>query len=418
MLPTSSNLPPLLATHFTPVESPMPADRRSPVPRTIAAVLLVVVGAGVTALPGRASLYQPDDPMVVPVRPDGTAEAFPLDQFRIRLAVLGNVANPTFKDRDGRNPDREKVLDRVKRRRAAPNRTADETAALAADLLRLGNSDAGYFADEALGLLIPRTRDRVPNYFVFTTLAQVHAARGEWAEAVTYHDAALLDCEMPAKVTGWTDAQREWVAKLDRDYVPRYYRMHRAEAEARPRPDPEAEEPPPLFPVPQKGKPADPVRFVNDAGAYQPGVLAAGERAKLPPDAVAVVQQLFLWFPADTRLYWLLAELYAADGKLDEAERIMDACVSADRKFGNRKLLVEHRAAVRAAVAARPRSNPPADLIAAPAAPDSTPGPADPAMPISLRTVGIYFGVVVGLAVLAAVRTLLRRGKGGCGPVG
>lgn len=384
--------------------------------RAVAAVLLAVVGVGVAVVPGRASLYQPDDPMIVPVRPDGTGEAFPFQpEFKRRLAVLGNIANPTSKD----TTDRERVLARVKARRAIPNRSVDETVALAADLLRLGNSDAGYFTDEALGLLIPRTRDRVPNYFVYTTLAEVHAARGEWAEAVTYHDAALIDCEMPTAVKGWTDAQRNWVAKLDRDYVPHYLRLHKAEAEARPRPDPEAEEPPPLFPAAVRGKPTEPVRFVNDAGKYEPGTLAAAERAKLPPDAVAIVQQLFLWFPADTRLYWLLAELYAADGKLDEAQRIMDACVSEDRKYGNRKVLVEHRAAVRAAAAAKPRATPAEEMIALPAGPDGNPGaPAEPEVPISLRTIVIYFGVVVGLALLAALRTVLRRGKAGCGPVG
>lgn len=369
--------------------------------RAAAFILPAVVGLALAAAPGRASLYQPDDSMILPVRSDGTGEALPFEEFKRRMAVLGNVANPLFKDKSGHNPEREKMLDRVKARRAVPNRSAEETAALAADLLRLGNTDAGYFTDEALGLLIPRTRDRNPNYFVYTTLAQVHAARGEWADAVRYHEGALLDCELPATVKGWSAAQRNWVARLDRDYVPGYYRSHLAP------PKPEDEVPTPLFPV----------KFVNDAGKYEPGVLAAAERAKLPPDAVAVVQQLFLWFPTDTRLYWLLAELYAAAGQLDEAQRIMDACVSEDRKYGNRTLLVEHRAAVRAAAAAKPTKRPADDAIVLPAAPDGKPdAPAEPEPPFSMGTVIIYFGVVVGLGVLAALRTVLRRGRGpfGC----
>src|SRR5205085_3278451 len=168
--------------------------------------------------------------------------------------------------------------------------------------------------------------DRVPYYFVFTTLAQLHAARGEWAEALSNHQAALLDTKMPAELKGLTGEQRDWQAMLDEDYVLHYYALHRREAEARPRPAPEAEEPTPLFPLPQPDKPHTPVRFVNDAGQYEPGALAASERAKLPPDAVAILQQLLLWFPTDARTYWLLAELYAADGKLDEAAAIFDEC--------------------------------------------------------------------------------------------
>ena len=58
----------------------------------------------------------------------------------------------------------------------------------------------------------------------------------------------------------------------------------------------------------ERGKPHHPVRFANDGGIYQPGALATAERAKLPPDAIAIVQQLLLWYPTDSRLYWLLGE--------------------------------------------------------------------------------------------------------------
>jgi hypothetical protein len=239
---------------------------------------------------------------------------------------------------------------------------------------------------------------------VFTTLAQARAARGEWAEALTYHQAALLDSEMPAQVKRLTKEQRDWQAKLDRDYVLHYYRVNKQEAEARPRPGPEAEDVYPLFPVPERGRPHAPVRFVNDAGHYEPGVVAASEKAKLPPDAVAVVQQMLLWFPNDSRLYWLLGELYAADGKLDEARKVMDECVSEARQYGNRKVLMEHRTAVRAAVEERERAEEQARADA---------------FPISLRTVWIYFGAVALIAVLAAARTITRRARGGnCGPVG
>jgi hypothetical protein len=351
--------------------------------------------------------------MVVPVRPDGVGEPFPFGEFRRRLVQLANSGNPTLKNADGSPTDRDRLLARVKTRQQSRNLSADETAALAADMLRLGNTDVRYFVNDALNLLTPRTRDRSPSYFVHTTLAEVQAARGEWADAVRYHEAAMIDCEMPAKVKGWTDAQRNWIANLDRSYVPHYLRLRKSDADARSRPAHDSEEPTPLFPLPDGKTPVNPVRFVNDVGVYQPGSLAAAERAKLPPDAVAIVQQLLLWFPSDTRLYWLLAELYAAEGKLNEAERIMNECVSEARAYGGRKLLMDHRQAIRAAVATKPQAAATDDLL--PAAPGADPPPGtktDPQeLPISMRTIGIYFAVVVGLGVIAIARAFTRRGR-------
>src|SRR5262249_25856477 len=51
------------------------------------------------------------------------------------------------------------------------------------------------------------------------------------------------------------------------------------------------------------------VRWVDDAGNYMPGKLAAKERKKLPEDAAALVQQLALWLPSDGYVLWQLAEL-------------------------------------------------------------------------------------------------------------
>src|SRR5205823_1779382 len=43
------------------------------------------------------------------------------------------------------------------------------------------------------------------------------------------------------------------------------------------------------------------VRYVSDGGRYEPGKLTTVERKKIPSDAVAIVQQLALWVPADGR---------------------------------------------------------------------------------------------------------------------
>jgi hypothetical protein len=70
------------------------------------------------------------------------------------------------------------------------------------------------------------------------------------------------------------------------------------------------------------------VRFVGETGTFEPGKLAASERKKLPSDAAALVQQLALWLPEDSRLLWQLAELANAHGDIRTAAAIMDGCVT------------------------------------------------------------------------------------------
>jgi hypothetical protein len=51
-------------------------------------------------------------------------------------------------------------------------------------------------------------------------------------------------------------------------------------------------------------------------------------RKKLPPDDVALAQQLALWLPADARLLWLLGELANAHGDVRTAAAILDGVVT------------------------------------------------------------------------------------------
>jgi hypothetical protein len=95
-----------------------------------------------------------------------------------------------------------------------------------------------------------------------------------------------------------------------------------------------------------------PARFIGPSGEYEAGALADAEKAKLPSNAVAIVQQLLLWFPEDTRLLWLLGELYNATGDIRVAEQVFDECVGS-RNFKS-PALREHRRIVREAVAALP----------------------------------------------------------------
>ncbi len=357
-----------------------------------AAFVVVALAVGLTgalAPVARGGLYPPDEPRPFPVRPDGVAEPLPFPEFQRRLLVLTNVAMPT-----PLTEDRTSALAKAAALRRTPNPTADQTVSLAVRLLRLRA------VDEALNRLQPLARDRRPSFAAMSALAHVHAARGEWAEAFDNQFAALNDAGFPPELAGYDGPQRDWSAAIEERYVLPYFRLRRQEPA---RGDVENEDVPPLFPPTERGKPAAPVRFVNDAGQYQPGTLAAAERAKLPADATAIVQQLVLWFPEDSRLFWLLGELYAADGELGVAQTIFDQLVDS-RQFSNRKLVMEHRAAVRTAAEAKAK----ADEQAA----------AD-AFPVSLRAVAVYFIAVAAVFAVAVARSLGRRSRdAGCGPVG
>src|SRR5678815_4885635 len=100
----------------------------------VAFVLLAgsVVGLILAAESGRASLYSPDEPrFVVPVGADGKAQPLSLNEFRGALAVLTNIRD-ALKGAEDRKPFLAR-MERAKGKKLTP----PETAALAADLLRI-----------------------------------------------------------------------------------------------------------------------------------------------------------------------------------------------------------------------------------------------------------------------------------------
>jgi hypothetical protein len=99
------------------------------------------------------------------------------------------------------------------------------------------------------------------------------------------------------------------------------------------------------------------VTFVGPSGRYEAGSLAKEQRRALPFSAIAQVQQLALWLPADARLLWQLAELANAHGDVAIAAAIMDGCVT---EFGLRDPeLQEHRKILRAAAEALAKKSDP-----------------------------------------------------------
>lgn len=348
-----------------------------------------------------AGLYSSQEKAQAPVRDDGRAEELSFGSqkdgaFPQLLSVLLNEldANPARAS----NPDRQRVVARIAewQKKSPAALSPVGVADLGAALTRVGR------LDDAIALLAPRGRDRSPDFRILANLAHVHATRGEWREALDWHVNAFDLADFPDELPGTTPAQRKWLKGVEKPHYRRWLQTHRTRIESKLKP--EDVDVFPLFPA----------RFVNERGDYQPGTLAAAERAKLPADAIPVVQQLVLWAPWDTDLYWLLAELYAAAGRLREAEVILDQCADG-RQFANRRVFMAHRAAVRNAVAQLPPDKSADDpVIPADAPTASSPSPPPdpfaglpPRMTVVLAAVG--FGVVAfGMAALQ-VRAARRR---------
>ena len=170
-------------------------------------------------LRGSAGLYSRNESCPFPVSPDGAVKELSFGtqregDFPQLLSTLLNEldANPARI----KNPERRRLLDRIaaEERKVASSPTDIETLAdLGADLVRAGKLDA------AAAVLEPRRRDRVPDFRVLINLAHVHAARGEWPDAVTYHSDALDLADFPSDLAGTDAAQRKWLKAIERkDY--------------------------------------------------------------------------------------------------------------------------------------------------------------------------------------------------------
>jgi len=303
--------------------------------------LLPVLGVMLLILPAKseAGLYAPAEPTPFSVDAEGNLkELIYVPVFKSMLDDRFNGLNPAgVMTLDGRTTFRGDY-----RKRLADLPATDPLGRSAAQL-RLG------MFDDAINLLQPQSRSRNPSYALLMNLAHAHTGRGEFDEAIRTHAAALFDTEPPAELPGYTTATTPRIVRLEREIYVKRLRQRRNEASRRT--DVETQQTPDLF-----GTTESPMAWSNAEGKYEPGVLQPLERAKLPKDAVAVVQQLLLWSPEDTPLLWLLAELYTAEGRFREAEQVFDQ-LTWGRNFTNRKTLMEHRTAVREAAAKMPAEN-------------------------------------------------------------
>lgn len=244
---------------------------------------LVAVLAVVSLAPGvRAGLYFSGESFAeLPSQWRG----FLVDQRALRMVAVPNAPG---------NPLRKEYVDaagKLEKLRKERGLTADEIADLGAVYIRLGE------VGKAIDLLRPAQREHAQHFRIHANLGTAWQLQGDLAQAV-------LCLEQSAQLApGKYQKSEEAHLKLAR-------LRHRQAKEVHDLDD--------LFGV----------RFVDDQGGYQPGKLAAEQVKKLPTNAVALVQQLGLWLPADGRLLWLLAELANAHGDVKLAAAIFDGCVT------------------------------------------------------------------------------------------
>jgi tetratricopeptide (TPR) repeat protein len=173
---------------------------------------------------------------------------------------------------------------------------------------------------EAIELLKPLSRKESDNFLVHSNLSTAYYLSGQ--EATLAYDA--LDQALSIWPDNWNklddnDKRKQFLGQIGWDEIKfRNYReaetyqlkLLKLRRQEKPKIQPETLDN--LFGV----------NFVGESGSYEAGKLAAKEKAKLPVRALTIVQQLLVWSPHDPRLFWLLGEIYNAQGDVATALKI------------------------------------------------------------------------------------------------
>jgi hypothetical protein len=267
--------------------------------------------------------------------------------FESIVATLRQAAIVPRTPEEPVNATRQQYLDRVAQRRmkGVASLSPEELAGYTSDLIRVNR------AGEALNILQPLARDpRRGGFLAYAHLATAHAATAGWREGLDQQQMAVRYSDFPTSFAKLSKTQLAWLKRVERDYYLPFL-SNRADDARGKRSRDLREEVDPLFPLSASAKKTEPaVRYVGEDGEYVAGSIAAAEKKKLPADALAIVQQLVLWHPQDARLYWLLGELYNAEGDIESAMRILDHC-SFNMAYSN-PILIRHRQILQQAMTA------------------------------------------------------------------
>ena len=334
-----------------------------------AALIFCVLGPGWL----QAGLYNTAEPPKGPAAAKVDIKAVPFSDFRDQLAELFTLGVP-----QPESPARARTLEEIKRlesRLRSGSATVDDQMNLGAYLIKVGRSA------EAVDVLSRASALDRRNALLLATLGTAHQLEGRWGRAIDYLQQAMD--VWPRELPGLTPQQLAWFRRAE-EYQMKLARLRAREA---------------LGSSASSSKPAESlddlfgVRFVGAGGQYEAGQMAVEQKKKLPPDAIAIVQQLLTWMPGDARLYWLLGELLNAQGDVGSAATVFDE--SAWTRRYDAPALREHRQVVREAKAK-------ADALLGTI--ESSPEEAQPGWRLDRRL--IWIGAMVGGLVLGLLAYL------------
>jgi len=250
-------------------------------PRRILSVLVVVLAAA----PARAGLYYSGETAAeLPSQWRG----FLMDHRALRLIGVTPAAGAPIHLLREQYAEAAGKLEEAAKKRAL---TADEAADLGAILVRLGRPA------KAIEILRQAHRDHPDHFRIAANLGTAWQMNGDLNEA-----ARALQEAVRLAPPRWKPLEEAHLKLV---------RLRQKEPKAATGTDD-------LFGV----------AFVGASGRAEVGKIDPTARKKLPPDDVAIVQQLALWLPGDGRLLWLLSELVNAHGDVRTAAAILEGVVT------------------------------------------------------------------------------------------
>jgi tetratricopeptide (TPR) repeat protein len=352
----------------------------------------------------RAGLYNPAEPYEGPLDPN-------FNKFYETLAILRSIG---MEGVQVDNPLRQRyfLVADLAPRFVPQSWPVERRISLSAYLIRRQKHQ------EAIELLKPLANVKRDNFLILSNLASALSGQ-EPALALDYLGQAIdvwpaswdkvpKEVEPLLREMGWVKSARS-SARNSLAWFHRAETFHHKLLKLRARERPAAGK---KASVPEQLDDLFGVRFVGESGVYEAGKLAAKEKAKLPADALAIVQQLLVWLPDDARLYWLLGEIYNGLGDVTAARQIFDSgeLAGLNGRFRPRELR-EHLTILKNA----PPPTPPEDV---------PPPEANKSLPTSpppegfsfrdLRAIAVGFGAGIVFSFMAywQIREIRRRRQG------
>jgi hypothetical protein len=278
----------------------------------------------------RAGIYHPEVLGAFDIE-NGYAVPLSPESF---LLMLGNIKELNWRPGNLNRPEpperfleHRKLIDE-RRVKGIDPLSEDEKLSFCVDLLRSSNDRDLRQALEILGVLSRSpSRDKgflINSYYAYAL--RLHGAQGQQRDALARAREAHDDYPFPTRLAGLSTKQLEWYKRFEKTYhLP--FLTHRVWLDEAPKAPDRAKSTLKLDPLFRSKDTGEPIRFVGESGNFEPGAIAAAEAAKLPPDALAILQQLIFWYPNDAALMWQVAEIYNAIGDVNSALQIFDLCV-------------------------------------------------------------------------------------------